>query len=925
MAVSNAAKWNEARSAILAALDIVAEYERLGLKTRGKPTPKGWLAIDGDRSAGINVSDGPFRGRYKDFGGSHQTHSFFSYALKHGKFGGDWSAVMKHYGKQAGVKLPDSDDDPLVGRLDLYELTPGIFYHFAKGKPGVTAEAMQRFGAVGARWPKRASPEHQNHLIAYPCYGSGLLDFDPTGYHTTSANPAQQIRKWQGKDADAQLVKTLQFDEYGLMNVNGIRRLPDAEIVVFFEGISDGLCGEGHCPQDDTTFSVLTCGGSSYYLKPEWLHLFLGKEVWICFDVGDGDDAGQVGAGVNLARLVAAGIPVRNIKLPEPSGGGKMDFRAWMNSGKTWADFVEYAKTFALATPEDAEAQLTPEQALLLKLGITVVGEHQNSQKIEVFSEFGRKAQTIYDIDKLSYSKLIQLAGAPKVHEHVYDGKEPPPGVKTIKDVKNAIAGEAATKRFVATDQIGCGVWSIDGKVVLVGRENYSIVSSAHGVPKLTQQHSPFYCGRLLDVAGSDTAPWFDHGNMSRLMLEAQSDDWCRATFDEAARLFSKWYWRYPPTPRVLAALVGCSFLQSFWEWRPGVAITGGSDSGKSKLNSVLAEGIFGRMALSINKPTEASIRQHMRHHSRVLLLDEFENDVNRPAVLRLLRVASSGGEVRKGTSDQKGVIYPMRHLVWLSAIELGLKEQADLNRYIICDLKEIPAEKRGDISLPTNGQLYDLGQRLIAATIRHHKVILAMQTVLKKQRFDGVPGRLVEIFALPCAWISAVHGHDEATAIGHMGNILAAWDFEGQRVKDEIRLLEDIMTAEVQLDHGKRKSVSQLLSDVGEPDATAALERYGLRRVVKRSEKVLDGPPPPERLFISQEVVKARLLAKSTFAQQQIEQYLLRLPGAIRDKQRLGGTHTVSGVSIPTAEIDKLMVGLDGEDDHVESEFEFD
>ena len=38
-----------------------------------------------------------------------------------------------------------------------------------------------------------------------------------------------------------------------------------------------------------------------------------------------------------------------------------------------------------------------------------------------------------------------------------------------------------------------------------------------------------------------------------------------------------------------------------------------------------------------------------------------------------------------------KGTIYRLKYLVLMTAIELGMSEQADLNRYIVCDLKEIP------------------------------------------------------------------------------------------------------------------------------------------------------------------------------------------------------------------------------------------
>lgn len=907
-------QWYDARAEILSKLDILLEYEAMGVElVNRKPNGKGWVPCrsvsraDKNPSAGVNIGDGVLRGRYKDFGGTQKTKSFFDFALEYGKFGGDWKQVILHFARKTSTKLPNQLEETTADKLDLFELTTGVYFQYVNGKQGITIEGMKRFGVLGARWPRKLSPEKTNTLIVAPQYGTGLLDLDPVGYHGGAMNPHAMVRIFQGKENPDKLSKTVQLGDYGLMNVAGLAKLPNAEVVVLLEGFTDGLCGESICP-DDAKEVPLSLGGASYHLRNEHIQHFLGKEVWICFDVGDADDAGQIAAKVNATFLVQAGIQVRRIELPQPPGGGKMDFRAWINQGHTWAEFCEYARTFPFVTVEDVEAQLTPHAALLLKLGITVVGEYEGSQKIEVYSDFSKKAQTIYDIDKFSFTKLVQLVGYPKVEEHVHDGKEPVPGKSMLKDVKNAIASEASGKQFNLHERIGAGVWMVDNKPIIVGNRGYSVLETT---TKLVEHHTPFYKGRIVDI-GADSPKWFDHGELCRLMLQAQSNEWCCRTFMEAEKVFARWNWKYGPTPAIMTSLVACSWIQTLWDWRPGIAITGGTGTGKSTLiDDVLKNGFFGELGMYVQKPSESAIRQHMRHHAKVLMLDEFEHDQNRPAVLKLLRMSGRGGEVYKGTIDQKGVKYRLRHLVWMAAIELGHRDAAELNRYIICDLLEIPEHSRGSINrvMPSQQSLRELGQKLMVIGLRHYRTAQTLANVMKEQQFPEVPGRLLDSFAVACGMISAIHGHDEATALGFLGNTLEQWDFGGQQQTDEMRLMEEILTAEVFLDHGKRLTVNQMLQRPNEPGITEALCRVGLKRFYQRSKAKHEGDLGPDCLFVCHEAVRAKMLGRSSYANQQIETYLLRLKGATRSKQRLMGSYTVSGIAVPIETLNKIFV----------------
>jgi ABC-type uncharacterized transport system YnjBCD ATPase subunit len=63
----------------------------------------------------------------------------------------------------------------------------------------------------------------------------------------------------------------------------------------------------------------------------------------------------------------------------------------------------------------------------------------------------------------------------------------------------------------------------------------------------------------------------------------------------------------------VAACLAACSWVQTLWPWRPEVAVTGPSDSGKSTLFQFIKR-FFGRLSEFFDKPTEAAIRQLVTH-----------------------------------------------------------------------------------------------------------------------------------------------------------------------------------------------------------------------------------------------------------------------------------------------------------------------
>jgi hypothetical protein len=796
-------------------------------------------------------------------------------------------------------------------------LPVSIRLFYPKEKPGFTDRALVEMGARTATWPKGLPLERTNHMIVFPMYGtSALIELDPTGWHCVSQTPKIKIRKFRGKGNEEELLDKMTVGEYGLMNVDGPQRLPEADVVNIVEGISDlgavqavlGPWRDGATEADLRRHVVLSSGGATYHPKIEWMQHFTGKEIRIWPHVGDAKNEGEISGAVWTAAMVKVAKTVRVPKLPLGKDGGKNDVRAWLTEpvgepgpdGKpiwrTYADLDAYARTFEPVEATDAAAGMSAGDALLKSLGLVVIGEHEGTQRIEVYAETTRKIGTIGDLNRLNHPNLVQFLGRELVDEYVHDGKDPQPGKAMMKDVRTAIADAASDRAFRTANRIGGGAWLVDTDIVLVKAKEAGVIRRT----KIERINSPFYKTKLIDLS-FDSEEWCDFAEIERYLVEAQRDTWCFDVFQEGAQLFSKWYWKQQAAPRLIASMVIAAWLQTMWIWRPEIFITGDSETGKSLLVETVLPSLFGSLAWKSGKVTEAAIRQKLRHHSKIPIHDEFEHDKHRPAILELYRLGGRGGSASRGTPDHRGVNFFIQHIPWFAAIETGLKRQPDKNRFIMLEMLEIPEDLMGTEKVPTKSQLQTLGLKLLAVGIRHFERIRELAALLKMGKTKGVPGRVLECFSLPCAIAAAIEGLNVPEAKLMMSTWLGQWDFQGQSVKDKVEVLDEIMHSHVRLDHGVTRTVGQLLADHNPgPDTTIALEAVGIRKMIRRT----DG----ERvLFIHPTSVQRHLLRNSDYAGHQLSDYLLRLKGARRSQHLLAGGNP-KGIDIPLSTISAVF-----------------
>jgi hypothetical protein len=512
----------------------------------------------------------------------------------------------------------------------------------------------------------------------------------------------------------------------------------------------------------------------------------------------------------------------------------------------------------------------------LKQLKIEVLGHYPNGN-IDIFSRLTGGVFRINNIHRLGYPELVLYCGQAAL-DNVHAGRDQVSGRITLEEIKNAIALFASENSLADCAQMGNGVWMINGQITLVNGRCAGVYDPAANA--VSETSVPRVGRHILDFSASDG--WVHFPTLRNYLAQAASPAWCEQVIKDTETIFAKWYWPHPADALLAACLVVCSWVQTVWPWRPQVVVTGGSASGKTILFQTL-KSIFNRLGNFHEKPTEAYLRQSMRSRACVVGIDEFEHDYKRQHALEMIRVSSAGGEIGRGTADQRGRKFPLRHLLWMAGIESGLHREADRNRCIVLDLQRPPPGKRGVISLPPEPDLADLGVKQLAVALRHVLPAVAVFSSLKSAQIPGVPGRLVESFSVPAALLASVRCLAPAAARPVLEDFFRNRPMHRHGGADETDLLKAIMDGEIRIGRGEFRSVSEIIGSRSNwLHYRLDLERHGVALIPA-------GPALGEydwstmRLFFDAAVIRRYLLRRSPWAELDCEQLLERLPGSRR------------------------------------------
>lgn len=654
----------------------------------------------------------------------------------------------------------------------------------------------------------------------------------------------------------------------------------------------------------------------------KWLKKFNGylkaRHVVI---LPDNDATGKGHAACVADSLKDTAASIRILELPDlPEKGDVSD---WIRAGGTREALIQLAAQVRadelpvpptkLARQQEKESAKNPSDpaATLIEIQITngvdldVLG-YVDGGKVKVWSRFHRKTEII-DADRLSYPALLRLCG-PVAKGKVACGKEPGEGEHTVNQVKAAIALLAGYRKIEDDTEVGIGCWEgLDdnghptASVVMVGSREAAVLN---GEPNFKRITTPQYGGRTMDLSAE--SPWFSYDRLCSLMA-TYSRDWAAATTKELESLFRQWVWAdQRMTPTVMTGCVLASFVQTLWKWRPQVAVIGATNTGKSTLFEFLGGGentlgVFGRLAIKSDQSSSAGLRQYLSRSASIPICDEFDNTKERKEIIEMIRSASRGGTLLRGTAGkQRGVSFVLRHIFWLGGITIDMQRAPDRNRFIIAELLPPPEDRRGKLSLPGSVELQELGEKLLVIAVRNAFKAKEMAARLRVARIEGVNDRIIESYSVPAAMLATIFETDDAKAVELLREMVDDTRGSQQDEKDQEILMSDLLAAKVQVAGSQWMTVAQILNDRSSGDLMDALATNGVGVVYdSHAPRSSAAGHSGKLLFVAHRIAGRLLMRGTTWESQALDQILVRIPGALQGRRRVGGSNQ-RGVTIP-------------------------
>lgn len=182
---------------------------------------------------------------------------------------------------------------------------------------------------------------------------------------------------------------------------------------------------------------------------------------------------------------------------------------------------------------------------------------------------------------------------------------------------------------------------------------------------------------------------------------------------------FRSWSWaRGDLDARLLVGWLGCAVLGAALDWRPMVFITGDAGTGKSSLQERIKMLLPGRLASTVDA-SPAALRQIINQDAIGVSFDEIEADsTNDQAVqvMKLARVAASGGTVFRGGKDHNASEFQLRGCFAFSAIMPPSMRQQDMQRLTFLRLQPLPKGQK--LTRRTVAEWRTLGQRLVGRLV---------------------------------------------------------------------------------------------------------------------------------------------------------------------------------------------------------------
>jgi hypothetical protein len=435
----------------------------------------------------------------------------------------------------------------------------------------------------------------------------------------------------------------------------------------------------------------------------------------------------------------------------------------------------------------------------------------------------------------------------------------------------------------------GAGLYR-DGQELLIVSGNQACRWNGR---RKTPIHSPLYKQYLLELhSGFPLIPHLDD-----LLREAAAltHSQAKATWKALVALVRRWRWVQPGAAVLVAGQILATILQSTWRWKAHSYVSAKRNTGKSTFLETLAALLGPMVCLFGGETTEAAIRQSVGLRGHYLLLDEFEKFTEREKILRLLRQANHGGTVAKGSPNGQAHTFHVSQLAWLASIDRPGDSAADTSRYLTFELHSIiPTQKA--VGLPSPFHLARLRRNLYRLAFKYFRQFWEAAETLTTLPDTGLDGRMLDAVAVPCGIWATMMGVPPAALLPEAVKVWKPM-LDDQIVEDETALLRAILQVKFKTNVAWGRQTTRpewrTIGDAIVLDyASRDLEAYGVKRTFNQQHMNIAAFSP--------EAVRRYCLAGTKWAQLNIRDLLLRLPGATPTRLRMAGMDNARVVVIP-------------------------
>ena len=188
---------------------------------------------------------------------------------------------------------------------------------------------------------------------------------------------------------------------------------------------------------------------------------------------------------------------------------------------------------------------------------------------------------------------------------------------------------------------------------------------------------------------------------------------------------------------------LACSLLGGALDYRPSVFLVGDFQVGKSSLQRIVKE-LLGDTLIQAEDTTAAGVYSNLRQDSLPVAVDEIEAEAdNRKvmAVIRLARLAYSGGKLMRGSQDQTNQQFKLRSCFLFSAINAPPLLPQDISRMAVLNLKKFDRAKSHEKPPVLDGET--TGPKLLRRLMDEwHRFPAALEAYRDQLRAGGHDGR---------------------------------------------------------------------------------------------------------------------------------------------------------------------------------------